>query len=178
MSGEVPGQAGNNHPSLSSTGTFTTKDGYVNIAALPSMWDRLCDAMQREDLRKHPDFATPALRVANTVAIRHLIQSYATELDTATIVERLNRAGVPCGPIYTMEETFADPQVRHLEIVQSVRSKALGMIKLIGQPFRLAKVRPALKIAAPESGEHTDEVLVEIGYDAGQIKAFRHAGIV
>ena len=91
------------------------------------------------------------------------------------MVEKMNQAGIPCGPIYKVDQAFADPQVRHVGIAQSVRSEKLGDITLLGQPFTLSRTPSSLAVSAPEYGEHTDEVLREIGFSAAEIAAFRSA---
>jgi crotonobetainyl-CoA:carnitine CoA-transferase CaiB-like acyl-CoA transferase len=94
------------------------------------------------------------------------------------LIERLNTAGIPCGPIYTIDQTFADPQVRHLGIAQAVESSALGAIDLVGQPFTLSRTPSRLVTGAPEYGEHTDEILLEIGYSRQDVAQFRQSGAV
>ena len=120
MAGEVAGQAGNNHPTGAPTGVFRTQDGYVNVAPTPVMWKRFCKAIERDDLIDHPNYATPKDRRKHRDALNELIGEITKTMTTAAVVDRLNEAGIPCGPIYTIDQTFADPQVRHLGIAQSV----------------------------------------------------------
>jgi crotonobetainyl-CoA:carnitine CoA-transferase CaiB-like acyl-CoA transferase len=175
MRGEVPGQAGNNHPTGSPTGVFPTRDGYVNLAPTPPMWRRFCEAIGRADLVEHPDFATNKLRVKNRPALHAVIEAITRAYTTEALVEKMNQAGIPCGPIYTVDQAFADPQVRHVGIVQSVHSGTLGEVPLLGQPFTLSRTPSRLAVAAPEYGEHTDEVLREAGFSADEIAGFRAA---
>jgi formyl-CoA transferase len=178
VSGEVAGQAGNNHPTGAPTGVFRTKDGYVNIAPTPVMWRRFCKAIDREDLIEHPSYATPKDRRGHRDELNGLIGEITAKMTTGAIVERLNRAGIPCGPIYTIDQTFADPQVCHLGIAQNVDSPALGSIKLVGQPFTLSRTPSRLVKSAPEYGEHTEEILIEFGYSSEDIARFRQAGTI
>ena len=178
VSGEIAGQAGNNHPTGAPTGVFQTKDGYVNIAPTPVMWRRFCKAIDREDLIEHPSYATPKDRRNHRDELNKLIGEITATMTSTAVVERLNRAGIPCGPIYTMDQTFADPQVRHLGIAQDVDSPALGSIKLVGQPFTLSRTPSRLVSSAPEYGEHTDEILTEFGYSSEDIARFRQAGTI
>ena len=178
VSGEIAGQAGNNHPTGAPTGVFRTKDGYVNIAPTPVMWRRFCKAIDREDLIEHPSYATPKDRRNHRDELNKLIGEITGTMTSSVVVERLNRAGIPCGPIYTIDQTFADPQVRHLGIAQNVDLPALGSIKLVGQPFTLSRTPSRLIKSAPEYGEHTHEILTEFGYSSEDIARFRQAGTI
>ena len=178
VSGEVAGQAGNNHPTGAPTGVFQTKDGYVNVAPTPVMWRRFCKAIDREDLIEHPSYATPKDRRNHRDELNKLIGQITATMTSDAVVERLNRAGIPCGPIYTIDQTFADPQVRHLGLAQDVDSSALGSIKLVGQPVTLSRTPSRLVSSAPEYGEHTDEILTEFGYSSEDIAHFRQAGTI
>ena len=178
MAGDVAGQAGNNHPTGVPTGVFRTADGYVNIAPTPLMWKRFCKAIDREDLVDHPNYATPKARRSHRDELNDVIGGIAKTMTTGALVERLNEAGIPCGPIYSIDQTFADPQVRHLGIAQSVESPALGTINLVGQPFTLSRTPSRLACSAPEYGEHTDAILGELGYSANDISRFRQSGTI
>jgi crotonobetainyl-CoA:carnitine CoA-transferase CaiB-like acyl-CoA transferase len=178
VSGEVAGQAGNNHPTGAPTGVFRTTDGYVNIAPTPVMWRRFCKAIDREDLIEHPSYATPKDRRNHRDELNKLIGQITATMTSNAVAERLNRAGIPCGPIYTIDQTFADLQVRHLGLAQDVDSPALGSIKLVGQPVTLSRTPSRLVSSAPEYGEHTDEILTEFGYSSEDIARFRQAGTI
>ena len=178
MSGEVAGQAGNNHPTGAPTGVFKTSDGYVNIAPTPLMWKRFCKAIGREDIVDHPDYATPKDRRKNREALNALIGEVTATMTSAAVVEKLNQASIPCGPIYSIDQTFADPQVRHLGIAQAVKSGALGDITLVGQPFTLSRTPSQMVNGAPECGEHTDAVLGEFGYSKDEIAQLRQSGAI
>ena len=178
MSGEVAEQAGNNHPTGVPTGVFKTQNGYVNVAPTPVMWKRFCKAIEREDLIEHSDYATPKDRRRNRDALNELIGEIAATMTSEVLVERMNAAGIPCGPIYTIDQTFSDPQVRHLGIAQTVMSPALGDVTLVGQPFMLSRTPSQLVSSAPEYGEHTDEILAELGYSKDDISRLRKAGAI
>jgi len=178
MKGEIPRQAGNNHPTGVPTGTFKARDGFVNIAPTPAMWSRFCKAIQREDLIEHPDYATAERRRSHREELNALIEKMTMQMDCATVIERMNAAGIPSGPVYSLDQTFADPQVRHLQVAQEVVSEALGPIRLVGQPVKLTRTPSRIKTAAPEPGEHTDEILRELGYSVNEIQAFRQSGAI
>lgn len=178
IKGEVPGQVGNNHPTGVPTGTYRTSDGYVNLAPPPFLWARFCRAIDREEWIKNPDYATPALRRTHRKELNRLIEAITRETATAALIERMNAAGIPCGPIYTIEEAFNDPQVKHLGVTQSVRSDALGDIALLAQGVTLSRTPSTLQTATPECGEHSGEILARFGYSADDIRRFRDTGVV
>jgi crotonobetainyl-CoA:carnitine CoA-transferase CaiB-like acyl-CoA transferase len=178
--GEVPPQAGNNHPTSIPTGVFKTRDGHINIAAAgTAIWQRLCRAIGAEALMEHPDYATAAARSRNREALNAAIDGYLADRTSAEWVERLNEAGVPCGPIYTIDRVFADPQVQHLGIVQEIETgDARGTLKVVGQPVSLGRTPSRLVAAPPERGQHTDEVLAEFGFSAAEIAELRSGGVI
>ena len=178
MAGEVAEQAGNNHPTGAPTGVFKTQDGHVNVAPTPVMWKRFCNAIKRDDLIDHPDYATPKDRRKNRDRLNGVIGEITMTMTSNALVDLLNEAGIPCGPIYTIDQTFADPQVRHLQVAQSVSSAALGQINLVGQPVTLSRTPSSLVSGAPEYGEHTDQILEEFGYSAADVARFRSAGTI
>ncbi len=178
MKGEIPRQAGNDHPTGAPTGTFKTRDGYINIAPTPPMWRRFCTAIGRDDLANHPDYATPQVRRKNREQLNALVTAFTEKESTAALIEGMNGAGIPCGPVYSIDQSFADPQVKHLGIAQDVPSKALGKIKLIGQPLSLSRTKTEMVTGAPDYGEQSDEILAEFGYSAQEIAAFRKNGAV
>ena len=178
VDGVVPKQVGNEHPTGVPTNVYKTSDGYVNIAPVPSMWGRLCKALGREDLIDHPDFATREIRRKRRKEVNALIQSITVEMDSATLMRKLEEAEVPCGPIYSIEEAFNDPQAKHLGLGQAVTTTDGKEITLPRQPFRLSRTPSALAVRTPEFAEHTDEVLAEFGFSKAEIAAFRERGAV
>ena len=170
MSHEVAPQAGNNHPTGIPTGVFETKDGHINIAAAgDDLYDRLCRAIERPDLRTDPRFATAKARSTNRDLMMEVLMPVTRQKDSATWIRLLNEAGVPCGPIYRIDEAFADPQVEHLEMAQPVRSPALGDITILGHPVSHGPRRLPIQGPAPELGQHNEAILGSLGYDAQQI---------
>jgi crotonobetainyl-CoA:carnitine CoA-transferase CaiB-like acyl-CoA transferase len=179
VEGEVAQQAGNNHPTNIPTGVFKTRDGYINIAASGQrMWERLCRALDAEPLLHKPEYRTAAARSDNRDALTADMESHLKNRSSAEWVDRLNQAGVPCGPIYSIAEVFADPQVRHLGMAQSVSGNGKGKLRLVGQPVSLSRTPSRLAARPPEAGEHTDAVLKEFGFSAREIAALHKAGAV
>jgi crotonobetainyl-CoA:carnitine CoA-transferase CaiB-like acyl-CoA transferase len=176
---EVPGQAGNNHPTSIPTGVFKTADGHINIAAAgEEIYQRLCKALGAESLGSDPDYANDKARLRNRDELNAKIEKITETRKSAAWIEILNEAGVPCGPIYRMNEVFADPQVKHIGIAQPVDHPTLGRIELVGQPVTLSRTPSRLRTAAPDRGQHTGEVLRELGYDDKAIAEFRARGVV
>ena len=180
MKGEVAGQAGNFHPTSPGTGMFQTADGHINIAASgDNLWRRFCEAAGAKDLLDNPDFATVVSRGRNRDALIAHLNEIIRRYPNAYWVELLNKAGVPCGPINTIDQTFADPQVRHLGIARPIDHPKLGPQKVVGQPIHMSRYPQPDKLGpTPEQGEHTDTVLRELGYDTAAIAAFRQHGVV
>lgn len=180
IDGEVAGQAGNDHPTGIPTGVFPTSDGHINIAASgDGLWKRFCEAIGAPEMIAHPEHATGALRSRNRKALNERIAAITRTQPGAHWIAALNKAGVPCGPINTIDQTFAEPQVQHLGIARPVRHPRLGDIKVVGQPINMsAAPQPRELRPTPELGEHTDDVLRSLGYDQTAIAALRTSGAV
>ncbi|MCC6888698.1 MAG: CoA transferase [Hyphomicrobiales bacterium] len=178
VDGVVPQQVGNEHPSGPATNAYRTKDGYVNVAPIPSMWDRLCRALGREHWIDHPDYATSANRRNRRKQINDEVAAIAAQMDSATLMTKLDEAEVPAGPIYDIAQAYADPQAKHLKLTQTVMGVDGKEMTLPRQPFTLSRTPSKLQCRTPEFGEHTDEILVEFGFSADEIKGFRERGSV
>jgi crotonobetainyl-CoA:carnitine CoA-transferase CaiB-like acyl-CoA transferase len=174
MKGEVPKQAGNNHPTSIPTGVYRTRDGYMNIAASGhKIWLRMCDAIGAPELAAHPDYATGAARSKNRDALHAEMEKRLLAHDSAHWIDRLNKAGVPSGPIYAIDEAFGDPQAQALGIVQKV-----GDVAYLGQPVTLSRTPSQVASHPPALGEHTTEILRDLGCDASEIEQLVARGIV
>jgi len=180
LSGEVAGQAGNDHPTAIPTGVFPTSDGHINIAASgDQLWARFCEAAGATDLLSDPNYTNSELRSRNRKALSERISRVTKAKSSAHWVKLLNDAGVPCGPINSIDQTFAEPQVQHLGIAKRVRHPELGDIKVVGQPINLTKApQPDEYRPTPALGQHTDEILAGLGHDAKAIAGFRSRGAI
>jgi crotonobetainyl-CoA:carnitine CoA-transferase CaiB-like acyl-CoA transferase len=179
LKSEVPKQAGNDHPTSIPTGVFPTADGHINIAASgQAMWSRLCKAVGAEHLLDDDDFKTDAGRSKHRARLNKELAAVTATRKSSEWVRLLNETGVPCGPIYSIDQVFADEQVQHLSIAQTVSHPTLGDIRLVGQPVHLSRTPSALHTAAPEKGEHTNTILRELGYGDDAIADLRRRHIV
>ncbi len=176
---EVPGQAGNDHPTSIPTGVFPTADGHINIAASGQpIWRRFCQAIGHEELIENPAYASAAERSTNRAALNAELAAITRRQPSAHWIELLNRAGVPCGPINSIDQVFADPQVRHLGLAQPVHSHERGDTELVGQPILMSRTPSCIRTPPPLMGEHTEEILSELGYDRARIDALRAAEVL
>ena len=176
---EVPQQAGNNHPTSIPTGVFKTADGHINIATTgQKIWERFCAAIEAPELTDHADYKTGPLRSKNRDALSAEIDKRTVSRTSADWVERLNAAGVPSGPIYAIDQMFADPQVKHLGVAKDVRKSNGETLRVVGQPIALSRTPSKIAAAPPALGEHTDEVLAEFGFKPDEIAGYRSAKVI
>jgi crotonobetainyl-CoA:carnitine CoA-transferase CaiB-like acyl-CoA transferase len=177
---EVAPQAGNNHPTSIPTGVFETSNGHINIASAgQAIYERFCKAVNADHLITNPDYADGEARSTNRDALNAEINSIIKQRDSESWIDMLNDAGVPCGPIYSIDEVFADPQVKHLGAAESVHSPDRDEeIELVAQSIKLSRTPSRLEVGPPMRGEHTDEVLDEFGYSAAQIADFKTRTVI
>src|SRR5450631_2507566 len=167
---EVAQQAGNNHPTSIPTGVFKTKDGHINIASTgQKMWEICCRSIELPELIDHPDYKSGALRSKNRDALNALIEGKTIGKTGAEWIDIFNKAGVPCGPIYTIDQTFADEQVKHLGIAQDATRPDGSVQTFVGQPVALSRTPSKIVATPPKIGQHTDEVLKEFGFADNEI---------
>ena len=174
MNGEIPRQAGNNHPTSIPTGVFKTKDGFINIAASgETIWKKLAMAFGHEEWISDPLFSNALARSENRDKLGENINECTIHKTTSDWISLLNKHGVPCGPIYSIDEMFSDKQVNFLDVSQPVINTDLEKIRVLTQPVSLSRTDSQLSRAAPKIGEHTNQILAELGYEDSDIKFLR-----
>jgi crotonobetainyl-CoA:carnitine CoA-transferase CaiB-like acyl-CoA transferase len=178
INGEVPKQAGNDHPTSIPTGVFQTADGHINVATTGQrIWERFCTALEAPELLQKPEYQSGAARSQNRQGLNAEINRHTVKRTSAEWVERFNQAGVPCGPIYSIDQVYADPQVIHLGMAQSVKKKG-KTLRMAGQPVSLSRTPSRIVAPPPDMGEQTDAILKEFGFKAAEIAALRSANAV
>jgi formyl-CoA transferase len=172
-----PGQAGNNHPTSIPTGVYKTKDGQINIATTGSpTWKRFCKALDAEHLIQHPDYASNDLRSKNRDLLNADIEKALAVNTSEYWIRKLNDDGVAAGPIYRIDDMFADPQVQHIGVATDMHTPDRGTLKVVRQAVSLSRTPSAITRHTPERGEHTDEVLAEFGFSAVEIEELKKVG--
>ena len=179
VDGEVPAQAGNDHPYSTPMGVVATSDGFINIGVGgEGQWKDLCRALGREDLATVPEFAAQAQRFANRPKLKAVLDAIFVTDTSDRWLARLETHNVPAGPIYRMNEVFDDPQVRHLAIAQPVIHPVRGKIRLVGEPVTLSRTPAAIVSALPERGDQTGDVLREAGFNERDIARLRAEQVI
>lgn len=179
VDGEVPGQAGNNHPTAVPSGLFETADGHIQIAATgASLFGRFCKLAGAEHMLTDPRFATPEDRLAHCAALNAEIDLILKARPSAEWIEIFSRGGVPCGPVYRMDQTFADPQVRHLGMLVEAEVPGRGPVPLIGSPVNFDGLQRQVRRPPPRLGEHTDAILKELGLSEERIAGLHAQHVV
>jgi crotonobetainyl-CoA:carnitine CoA-transferase CaiB-like acyl-CoA transferase len=178
-SGVAPKRVGNRNPNVTPAEAFKAADGFINVVILnPEQYEKLCRALGDEGLVTDPAFATNEARVANHPAFKARIEAALARRAVDEWVERLVGVGIAAGPIYEFDQVFEDPQVRHMGMVREVEHPDLGTVRMLGFPFAVGGARPPIRRPAPRLGEHTREVLAELGVSASEIDRLASIGAV
>ena len=177
--GEVPGQAGNNHPTSIPTGVYQTADGFINIATTgEQIWQRLCNTIGAPELIEDPRYADGPARLKHRDDCNADLQIHLSEKSSADWIRLLNEAGVPCGPIYKMDEMWQDPQVDHLDMSRQVTNSEVGKTRIVRNAVNLSGAAEVPYTGSPERGEHTEEILREFGFSDAEINTMKKDDIV
>jgi formyl-CoA transferase len=177
--GEVPPPVGNHHPLTAPMGVYRTADGFMNLAVgNDEMWGRLCRGLDLAELEADARFARNAQRVKHRADMDEILGARLGERPTAAWIEALNRAGVACGPIYTVDEVFGDPQVQRAGLVHEQTHETFGPVKVLGLPVTLSRTPPTVRTPAPVPGADTRAVLESLGYQTSDIDALAAAGVI
>ena len=176
---QIAGQAGNNHPTSVPTGVFKTLDGSINLAvAGETIWKRFAEAIDKEQWLQMEEFKDAKSRLKNRDHLNQLIEEVTITKTSNEWVEMLEKVGVPCGPINSIDKVFDDPQVKHLGIAQEIETIPFGDTKLVGQPFNLSRSSSSMKRRPPEKGEHNEDVFGDLGFSAEELNDLKEKNII
>ncbi len=178
IDGEIPGQAGNFHPTSIPTGVYKTKDGHINIAVFGGkIWERFCHALGAPEWIEDERSKTKMNRSVNRNWLNAEIERHLADNTSDYWIEKLNAEGVACGRINNVQQVFEEPQVKHLGMLKTVVSPRLGEQKLVGQPVSLSRTPHTIARSTPLRGEHTEEILAELGFDKPSLARMKTAGV-
>jgi formyl-CoA transferase len=178
IDGEIPGQAGNFHPTSIPTGVYRTSDGFINIAVFGGkIWERFCEAMGAPEWITDERSKTKVNRSVHRDWLNAEIEKHLAANTSDFWIEKLNAEGVACGRINNLQQVFEEPQVKHLGILKNITSPRLGAQVLMGQPVTLTRTPSTIARAAPKRGEHAEEILAGIGYDSDALARLKSAGV-
>jgi len=179
MAGEVAGQAGNDHPTGIPTGVFPTSDGHINIAASSArLWERFCDTIGRPDWKAVPAWQNQKGRSDHRADINAAIAEVTRTRSAAHWIDLFEEAGIPCGPINTIDKVFADPQVQHLRMARPVRHPRLGEEFLVASPLNITGFAKDIRTPTPDRGADTEAILRAYGYGDDEIEDMRSKGAI
>jgi crotonobetainyl-CoA:carnitine CoA-transferase CaiB-like acyl-CoA transferase len=176
---EVAGQAGNDHPTGIPTGVFPTSDGHINIAASSArVFTRFCEAIERKDWLERDDWKTQSGRSKDRKAINAAIGEITKLKPANHWIDLFEANGIPCGPIYTIDQVFADPQVKHLGMATPMTSPYIGVKEVVASAINISGFSKAIRQYTPDPGEHQDEILKSVGYTDAELAAMRAKGVI
>ncbi|NBR29542.1 MAG: CoA transferase, partial [Betaproteobacteria bacterium] len=179
VKGEVAKQAGNDHPTLTPTGVFPTSDGYMNIAASSGrLWERLCDVLGHSEWKTKPEWNTVVGRTKDRASVNKAIGDVTRTQTGEYWTEKFDAAGIPAGPINTIDRVFNDPQVKHVGMAAPVDSPLFGKTHYVANPLNMTGSTRDIRMCAPEPGQHNDEVLEWLGMSKEEIATLRNNKVI
>ncbi len=179
VEGEVPQSSGNDHPYVTPMGVVATQDGYLNLGVgSDAQWRAFCGLIGKPEWGEDVKFATNPVRFEHRPELWDLLRPIFAERSTTEWVKALEEVGVPAGPIYMMDEVFADPQVQHLGMAAAIDHPVRGETKLVAQPVKLSRTPASIYVSAPDAGEHSDAILAEAGLSAREIADLRARNVI
>jgi formyl-CoA transferase len=178
MEGHVSRQQGNGHPTGVPTNAYATADGYVNVSIMPRMWPAFCKALECEEATDDPRYNTREARIAHRDECNAMISARMKTYTTGEMLQRLAEYDCPAGPVYSIDQTFADPQVQHLKLAKKVASPDGDDFEILRQPFDLSRTPTDGWTALSAYGADTDEIMAEFGFSAGELAELKQAGVV
>jgi crotonobetainyl-CoA:carnitine CoA-transferase CaiB-like acyl-CoA transferase len=179
LDGQVPQRQGSGHPMIVPYQVFRTQDGEMFIVgANQRLWTRLCQALQRQDLLQDPRFASNQERVKHRHLLVPVLQSETGKYPTATLNDMLDKAGVPCAPVNTIDRVLHDPQTAAREMIVDVPHPLIPHLKLLGIPIKLSDTPGDIRLPPPLKGQHNEDILQELGYTAAEIRLFRERQVI
>ena len=177
--GVIPAKAGSGGPRLGLYQAFEAKDGYFVIGVnTERLWQRFCDALGRRDLLSAPEFCSHIRRVENCDKLVAIFSDLFRSKSVNEWVQLFDQAGIPCSRVNTLPQVLEDEQVRLYQMIVEATHPTLGTLKLLGTPLKLSGAEHAVKVAPPLLGEHTDEILSELGYDATERNLLKQEGVI
>ena len=179
VKGEVAKQAGNDHPTLTPTGVFPTSDGYMNIAASSGrLWERLCDTLGHSEWKTKPEWNTVVGRTKDRAGVNGAISAVTKTQTGEYWTAKFDAAGIPAGPINTIDRVFNDPQVKHVGMAAPVDSPLFGKTHYVANPLNMTGSTRDIRMCAPEPGQHSDEVLAWLGMSTEEIATLRNNKVI
>jgi formyl-CoA transferase len=179
-SGETPLPLASAHRRIAPHGAFKTKDGYITIAAdsAPRTWKTLCQLLGKEEMEHHPQLADNTLRRKNLSFLIARIEEATTQRESAFWLEKLNAAGIPCGPVQNYDQVFRHPQVLARQLLVENQHPVAGTVRMVGKPLKFSETPARDLIPSPSLGQHSQEILHGLGYTSGEIEQLQRDRVV
>ena len=179
LEGQVPRRQGSGHPMIVPYQVFQTQDGEIFIVGSNQrLWIRLCQMLGREDLLQDPRFGSNKERVEHRHVLMPILQGETRKYPTAMLHEMLEKAGVPCAPVNTLDNVLTDPQTQARQMIVQIPHPLIPDLRLLGLPIKLSETPGAVRLPPPLKGQHTEEVLIDLGYSTADIKALRERQVI